>query len=477
MINKIMNKFFILVICFIFFQSDLIIAQNLSAKDTAVIQFINSRKFFIYKVEKGETIYGISQKFKIPQEEIIHFNKEIEGGELKVKMKLWIPAYSWLKKDTVIVIEPVLENPEKLTYSIAVVTSLNLPKIYTAQDTSGSYIDEPIKREVKDNLEFVEGILSAAEVLKASKFKVHLLIIDSESDSARLVSKLKKNKDIDLIITNETGRLLKAISLFSQSKSIKLFSCGINTSEVIRDNSNAFALLPSSAAQCFLMGEFSRKYFHSFSPIILKTYISKENERTDLFKSGWKKVKEENFRIIDYSKGEKVDSIFNVQLKDSAVVFFISSSNEDFVSSVLNSLAAYLKNRNLVVIGLPTWQYFETIDQNLIDNCNVHLFSSGFIDYNSSEVTGFRKKFREKYYTEPSEISYQGYDALLAAGKSFLLNGKKLISDEESITVNGLYSDYTFVQENSNGAYENRSIHVFQPTKDAGIDLIKKVKP
>ena len=175
--------------------------------------------------------------------------------------------------------------------------------------------------------------------------------------------------------------------------------------------------------------------------------------------------------MVDFTRGERFDSTYNF-IKDSTVVF-ISSSNEDFVSSVLTSLASNKLKKKLFVIGLPTWQYFETIDQNLLDSCNVHLFSSGFIDFNNSDVTFFRKNFREKYNTEPSDISYQGYDAMLTAGKSFLANGGKLISEEKSITVKGIYSDYTFVREKPAGAFENRSIHVFQPAKDVGVDLVK----
>lgn len=74
--------------------------QTLTKKDTADIRFLNSRKFYIYKVEKGgAALFSISQKFNIPQEEIIQFNKDINQQGLKAKTKLWVPAYSWLKKD------------------------------------------------------------------------------------------------------------------------------------------------------------------------------------------------------------------------------------------------------------------------------------------------------------------------------------------------------------------------------------------
>src|SRR5436189_6261593 len=96
--------------------------QALKEKDTTNVQFINSRKFYIYKVEKGETLFSISQKFKIPQEEIIQFNKDIEKNGLKAKMKVWVPAYSWLKKDTVAEEKKPEEKIFEAIYDIGVIT-------------------------------------------------------------------------------------------------------------------------------------------------------------------------------------------------------------------------------------------------------------------------------------------------------------------------------------------------------------------
>ena len=40
---------------------------NLSAKDTAEVRFLNNRKFYLYQVGKGESLFSISQKFGIPR--------------------------------------------------------------------------------------------------------------------------------------------------------------------------------------------------------------------------------------------------------------------------------------------------------------------------------------------------------------------------------------------------------------------------
>src|ERR1051325_5832347 len=91
--------FFFLIIHSTLFNFHSVAQDNaITKKDTSEIRFINARKFFIYKVDKGETLYSISKKFFFPEEEITKSTPELKDG-LKEKMKLCIPAYSHLKKD------------------------------------------------------------------------------------------------------------------------------------------------------------------------------------------------------------------------------------------------------------------------------------------------------------------------------------------------------------------------------------------
>ncbi len=448
--------------------------QTLTKKDTSDIRFLNSRKFYMYKVEKGETLFSISQKFNIPQEEIIQFNKNVSEQGLKAKSKLWIPAYSWLKKDSaeVATIEEAEEvNPDKKLYKIAVVSTLNLPKLYVP-DTAiieSSYVDEAIERDILNSLSFIQGATRSAEILKADGFKSHIVILDSEQDSLKLKSKLKLHSP-DLIITNENGSILKFLTQFSDQKNIRLLSCGINTTELIKESKNSVALFPSSLSQCEEMGYFNAKYFPGAVALTIKTPQAKENERTVAFKNGWKTGGGGKSIYLDYSKGG-AKALADSLAKTKNNVIFISSSNEDMVSTILGELKEHVLDKTITVAGLPTWQYFETIDQNLMDKCNVYIFSSGFIQYGSTEVENFRKFYRETYSGEPSEFAFQGYDALLFAAKNLMKYGKKFISTGKTMYVDGIFSEY----EIENSAKENKIIHVFQPTKDDQIDYFTKI--
>lgn len=448
--------------------------QTLTKKDTADIRFLNSRKFYIYKVEKGETLFSISQKFNLPQEEIIQFNKDINQQGLKAKTKLWVPAYSWLKKDAKAETETeVVEeiNPEKKLYKIAIIATLNLPKMYMPDTTAldSSYVDEAIERDIVNSLSFIEGAIRSAEILKSDGFKSQIVIIDSEQDSTKLNSKLKTHSP-DLIITNENGSILKYLTHFSDHKNIRLLSCGINTTELIKESKNSVALFPSSLSQCEEMGYFNAKYFPGAVAITIRTTQAKENERSIAFKNGWKTGGGGKSLYLDYSKGG-AKAMADSLSKNKNNVIFISSSNEDMISTILGELKEHVLEKTITVAGLPTWQYFETIDQNLMDKCNVYIFSSGFIQYGNSTVENFRKYYRETFSGEPSEFAFQGYDAMLFAGKNLMKYGKKFISTGKTMSVAGIFSEYEIEVD----AKENKVIHVYQPTKDDQIDYFKKI--
>ena len=108
-----------------------------------------------------------------------------------------------------------------------------------------SYVDEAIERDILNSLSFIQGATRSAEILKANGFKSHIIILDSEQDSVKLKSKLKLHSP-DLIITNENGSILKFLTQFSDLKNIRLLSCGINTTELIKESKNSVALFPSS---------------------------------------------------------------------------------------------------------------------------------------------------------------------------------------------------------------------------------------
>jgi hypothetical protein len=452
---------------------------QLSKKDTNEVRFVNSRKFWIYKVEKGETLFSISQKFKIPQEEIHEFNKEISESGLKAKMKIWIPAYSWINKNKIP--EKVKEEPEPdmkqgiTRMKVLVLSSLGLHKVYLGgSDLDSTYVREALPYPTKENLEFVEGVIIASRELSNTNRKLNLIVRDTQGDSsnvAAIFSRLDLST-LDLIITNENGPVLRQINKYSMLNSIPLFSAGINTTDIIRRNSYAYALSPSSLVQCRLMGSASSSYFKNANCVVLKTGQSREDERSDAFKDGWMELyKPGTVKKVNFSNGYS-KAVKDSMQKNKTNIIFVPSSNEDIISSLLSSLKLIAAEYKISVIGLPTWLYSQSIDPQLFDTCDTHLFSAGYIDFENRDVVEFRKKFRDHYHSEPIESAYLGHDALQIGLEKYLPDNRKKPKDKWKTTYDGIYSTYQFMEVGDGLCKENNVIQLYRFEKAVPVHFV-----
>ncbi|MBK9542439.1 MAG: LysM peptidoglycan-binding domain-containing protein [Bacteroidetes bacterium] len=452
------------ILCSLLFCIDFASAQSLTKKDTSEVRFVNSRKFFIYKVGKGETLFSISQKFRIPQEEIHQFNPDLAREGLKGKMKLWIPAYSWLKKEDIKKEEQKVEdiNPKEKEFKTSFFTKLNLSRIYLPGEVhDSSYVHEPLEKEIETNLQFYQGMQSALVRLKGQGLKVHLTVYDTEEDSSRLSKLLFKPELLnqELLITNLGGTELKKLNEYSNKHQSAFLVAGTNVTDQIKMNPQAIALFPSSLLQCRMMGKRAAVLFPDANCIVVKTSQIKENERSLIFRQGWlDTAPDSKVRFADYGKLE-LKGIIDSLVKGKRNVVFLPSSNEDMVSTIFNSLKEQVGNYQITVVGLPTWQYFETIDPALFDTFQVVLFNAGFVDYKDPQIEQFRRYYRDTYNTEPAEAAYQGYDAMYVAGTLYLRNELKFSSGKSEQKIDGLYSDFLFSKTDAGLCNENKILH------------------
>ena len=110
---------------------------------------------------------------------------------------------------------------------------------------------------------------------------------------------------------------------------------------------------------------------------------------------------------------------------------------------------------NVTIVGMPTWENFESIDFSALRNLNVLYFSSTYFDINNALVNTFRKKFLNKYNTEPLNSAFQGFE---------LLNyfAKQMIGEKKSSEISVSLIPFQFSNDNSENGFENKIIHILQ---------------
>ena len=427
---------------------------ELNKKDTSQVQWIKGNKFYVYKVEKGETVYSITKRFNVTEEDLLKNNPDLKAG-LKNKMQLLIPA---VKSEKKAVADKKNENAKQAGKEIKV--GLMLPVNIWKSAIPDSVYEDSSRNEMNPEsvaqLEFYEGAMHALDSLASKNLKIHLSIFDTENDSAHVSQLLRepKVKELNYIVATGNAAVLKRLNQFSIASKIDLLTPALNSSEAMKNNNHGYALSPSAITQCYEAGKMCATKFKNANPIVIPAGASKEQDRATAFINGWNDNSEVKCKSLDYTKGE-FTALLAVLSKVNNNLIFVPSSNEDFVNNLLTKLNDTTDVYQVTMIGIPTWQYFGSIDPGVMENLHTHLFTASRMDADDERVFPFRKFFRSMYMTEPSESAYQGYDAMMLIGKSNLPGNK---SEGQISDLEGLYTNYRFSLVN--GLHENQFIHM-----------------
>ena len=357
--------------------------HELNKKDTSQVQWIKGNKFYVYKVEKGETIYSITKRFNVTEEELRKNNPDLKDG-LKNKMQLLIPASKAENKQEG---EKKSENIKKAAKEIKV--GMMLPVNIWKNMIPDSVYDDSSRTEIDPEslaqLEFYEGAMHALDSLASKNLKIHLSVFDTENDSAHVSKLLREPKvrELNYIIATGNTNVLKRLNQYSVATKVDLLTPALNSSEVMKNNIHGYALSPSSVTQCYEAGKMSAGKFKGAIPVVIQSGITKEHERAQAFINGWNDNSGIKCRNIDYSKGDFTFLLASL-VKGSNNLLFVPSSNEDFVNNLVTKLNDTTDVYQITMLGIPTWQYFGSIDPAVMENLHTHLFTATNFDFDAA---------------------------------------------------------------------------------------------
>jgi hypothetical protein len=107
-------------------------------------------------------------------------------------------------------------------------------------------------------------------------------------------------------------------------------------------------------------------------------------------------------------------------------VFIIPTDNEAQVSVAVTNLTALAENYDVVLVGTSNLAKLKSIQTENYHRVRLHYLSPTFVDYATPLTRRFIGRYRETFFGEPSQFSFQGFDvtyyflnALLCYGKDF----------------------------------------------------------
>lgn len=346
-------------------------------------------------------------------------------------------------------------EPPKAELPKTINIALLLPFDFKTNLSNDSAMLEEITATCQQQLQFYEGAKLAVDSLKKNGFAVNIKVFDTAVDSISFVNLMYSNDVIksDYIICSFNSPWQTTASVIAQKHFNKIIFTQPASAPFVLNNKESWQLMPSTNTQIEMMADYIQKNFSSHVISIVYRETKKEAELKNIFKNAIDSLARQQGRQIVLKSFLYNNALFDsgsVTLDSSRLnLILITSSDEAFVNSVINQINN-LNYPALRIVGLPTWDNFESIDFSSLKNISVSYFVTNYIDYSKPAVASFQKKFIAFYGTTPGYSAFQGYNII-----AYLSH----ISNEKETNVSEIFP-FNFVRYNENSGFENREINV-----------------
>ena len=476
---------------------------------------------YYHKVSRGETMYSISRQYGVSVRDLRRANGDTRFPQVGDYLK--IPGK---KPDTpkVVIPEVVEEKPElpikdieyrekpsgytavtemKGSFNIAVMLPFYLSENAKRNeiDSSKSVKGKKIYREINRSddwiyprslgfVEMYEGILLAADTLRALGLNIKMNVFDVGTDSASAQRLLNSGRldGMDLIIGPVHSGILSFVAEYAGSRGIPIISpVQLGNNLILKNNPMLFMATPSIDIAQAAIAEKLKEY-QAGNIVLIHSQLPEETVQV----SGFRNLISASLAPVVPGEEVRVRNMAFVSRsslkKDSAnrLSYFLSDKTRNFViiasedlpvmSESLTDIHALTRKYNVNVFGYPAMRYLDNLDHKICFDLGLMIYSPYWIDYSAPDVKQFNTVFRKKFLAEPSETSYawQGYDILYYFLSGLAIHGKEFLSHPEIHNPDLLHSEFDFRRNDINDGFENHKLYLVRYSNNYELELIKE---
>jgi len=147
-------------------------------------------------------------------------------------------------------------------------------------------------------------------------------------------------------------------------------------------------------------------------------------------------------------------------LRENLVIIY--SDNKAFVMDVMNRLNEHRDTFDIQLIGIPTWDRFDEIDQVQSSNLNLTYFTASYIDYKQDRIQDVIYKFRERYKTDPGLTGFTGFDVTYYFLSSLFYIDKRNERCISDYSMDMIQNTYHFNKTGNQRNYENMGWNILR---------------
>ena len=375
----------------------------------------------VHEVERKETLFSISQKYKININDILKFNPQLRNSRLKRKSKILIPIIESIQEKTLVEKDSLPTEDDLLRLDSIFVkkrkrdNQLNLSVLLPFRSNTVNYDSiEEVESLFKDRnlytitLDFYSGILYAIEDLRELNVSINLNVFDTENSINKINEISSENlvKDSDVIIGPLIPRNFETFSNIELLESIpKVFPLSTIPIKIIKGVIQS--VTPKKLLRERMVNYLDKNLDREENIVIIadSLNIEIESKLSEIFPNSIKiKPEFEGYILPELLDSLLVDSLPNKVIVESEIFTLISS-----VVSQLNSQITSERDVNL----------YTTYRGNQYDDPSINIKDLGNLAFtytsiskkiNNDSISKFESRYLNLFGSLPNKDVIRGYD-------------------------------------------------------------------
>ncbi len=494
-------------------------------------QVRSDERYIYHRVRRGETLGSIAGEYGITVRDLKRANKGLlfprEGDWLTIPREKisaghringgpdLVAEADTIAADTLVVAEetelftaPGRETEvRRLTGSFRVAALL---PFYLWQNSTRTYIDSTLRdsrgnviyREMTKDataiyegslpfLETYEGILMAADSLRALGLTIELDVYDTGADSSaikRLISSGALDH-ADLIIGPVFSANLDQAASWAATRDIPVVSpVPLRDRNILDNKPTLYRIFPSdNAIQDVIAREVGSRRGRNVIFLYADTLMADQATRRL-----WEKISMvagsdrhgDGSRLVPFyftgMTGKRdvygnVTSFEAVLDPDRENMIVLATNRTPVVSAAFSAMHSLIKKYNIKVIGYPEIRDLETIDLRYYYDLELHIPTASYIDFDSPAVKAFSTAFMKKFRTEPMAESYawRGFDIAWFFIGGLAVGGTDFLHDPGTFSPRLLSFEPEFTRQSRQTGYDNKGLFMLHYRRNMTIEVTR----
>ena len=451
-----------------------IVGEKKKATSTTNSVFLSSSDS--YTVLSGETIYGISKKLNVLQDDLLKWNPEIKDGVkqgqvLKIAFKKTPSNATPLSLNS---IPTVIDKADTTTIHKSKKTAYNIGLFLPFKLTESENINIDDLARAKASfpetqslaLDFYIGFKKAVDSLTSKDFDLNIHLYDTDDrDSAKIeaICKTSDFKSLDVIFGPLYSSAFKIVSKYTKVNHTPIISPVIQHNKILFDNPLVSKLTPSVYSLIENLADYTLDSLSSANLMIVNTTL-KDQAYIKSFKSKY------NDGLTSHNKTVK-DSINEVKgiagVKGAYVagkknVVVVLTNNQVYLQDFITQLNMFSDKKEIILMGFSSVSNIDNLDQDYLNSLQFHFASTNHINFKDSVTRQLAKHYQEFYIADPSEKFFEGFDIATYYLSNLKIQGPDFFLNLDKNNWSGVSMDFKFYRPDTETGFENRASTIYR---------------